>query len=178
MRKSIAFGLVGALAAGAALVAAPEAKAQGFGVSVGYGPSYDDDRYYEQRYHGWNGGWGSGYRYAPVSSSYYGGYPAYRPAYNWGARPVVSGYYYRQAAPAWGYDDDYDDSYVVRRRVVAAPVYYQPRPIVRTQRVVYRQPAWRGQRVVHRQAPYGRLVNRADYYDPMVTGSVRRNSWR
>ncbi len=114
--KKIALSAIGALAAGAALFAAPQAaQAQflsvgfggsnyygyGSGVSVGFGSSYG------YPYSGY------GYGYSPVS--YYGGYDGYY------GRPVVT----RRVV------------YRAPRTVVRRVVYGSPRGIYRN-RVVYR----------------------------------------
>ena len=148
MKKKLLMGFVGALVAAAASFGAPEAKAQGFGVSVGFGgPSYG------YGHHG----------YAPVTSGhsgYGGGYYAPRrrvvvrePVY-YAPRPVVRRVVYQQ--PVY-----YTPRRTVRRVVYQQPVYYAPRRTVR--RVVYRQPAYYApRRVVYRQPVYrsNRVVTR------------------
>lgn len=126
--KKIALSAIGALAAGAAMFAAPQAAQAQF-LSVGFGGS---------PYYGYGGGYGYGsglsvgfgssygYGYSPVS--YYGGYGG-------------------------GYYDGYDGYYgrpIVSRRVV----YRAPRRVVR--RVVYGSPrGYYGNRVVYRNRLVG-----------------------
>jgi hypothetical protein len=109
--KKIALSAVGALAAGAALFAAPQAAQAQF-LSVGFGGS---------NYYGYGSGISVGF-----GSSY--GYPY--SGYGYGYSPVTYGY-------AGSYYDDFDGYYarpVVTRRVV----YRAPRTVVR--RVVYGSP--------------------------------------
>ncbi|HEY8383500.1 MAG TPA: hypothetical protein VIL09_15235 [Microvirga sp.] len=116
MKRTFALGLAGALAAGAALFAAPQAAhAQFLSIGIG-GPAY-----------------GYGYGYSPYNAVGYGyGAPAY-----YGYNPYVG----TRVVSSYGYDyDDYAEPVVRTRRVVRTPVYYaQPRRVVR-QRVVTRAP--------------------------------------
>lgn len=126
MKKALALGLAGALAA---LVGAGSAHAQGFGVSIGYGSAAYDD---------FDHGWG-GPRY--VSSHH-----AYDDVY--APRTVVTT---RRVVSSPVYEEYYDEPRPVvrsRRVVYRAPAYYAPRRVVRSQRVVYRAPAYRPARVV------------------------------
>jgi hypothetical protein len=131
MKRSFTLGALGALAMGAAMVAAPEKAAAQF-LSVGVGGSSYGVGY------GVSIGSGYGYGYSPYYGDvgYYGG-PYYgRPYY---ARPYYGGY-----APAY---------YPRRTRVVttypaydyAEPVYVAPRRYVR-QRVVTTAPRYYGNR--------------------------------
>lgn len=127
MNKAFALGAAGALAA---LLAAGSAQAQGFGFSVGYG-----DPYYHEPY-SWGGPRYVGSYYAPVAP-----------------RTVVTT---RRVVSAPVYEEVYDEPRtVIRTRRVVRPVYYAPRRVVRSHRVVYRAPAYRPARVVRsRQVIY------------------------
>lgn len=132
MKRSFALGALGALAMGAAIVAAPpKAEAQFLSVGVGgssYGVGY-----------GVSIGSGYGYGYSP----YYGNVGYYgRPYYG-------------------GYDDGYAPAYYPYRRTrvvttypaYAEPVYVAPRRIVR-QRVVTRAPRYYANRAYPVAAPH------------------------
>ncbi len=118
MFRKMLLGVVGAFAALAATFGAPEAKAQGFGVSVGFGgPAYY-----------------GGYRYRPVGYRYGGYYGprrvvrrvvVSRPVYYAPRRVVYSRPVYYAPRPVYR-------RVVVRRPVyrrvfVNRPVYYGPR---------------------------------------------------
>jgi hypothetical protein len=144
MKKLFALSLVGALAAGAALVATPqEANAQ-VRFSVGFGTGYYGS--------GW--GWGGPRYYDRIGYSpfhhrgYYGGYyPRTRVTYVVRQRPT---YYYAPVVQRR-----------VVRRVVSTPIYYVPqRRIVRT-RVVRSRPVVRVRSFESRPA---RVVVRRSYY--------------
>jgi hypothetical protein len=141
--KRVLLGFAAAVAAGAALFAAPQpASAQVISFGFGTGGYY-------------GGGWGGPYYNRPVG--YFGagyGYRPYRPL-----RRVVSypyGYYAPvMAAPVY----HYRPRRVVRRVIYNRPVYYTPRRVVRS-RVVYSRPAYAPRRVVRTRAVYSRPVYR------------------
>src|SRR5215217_5089000 len=125
MRKTFAGALAGAVVASVALFSAPQPAQAQVGVSIGIGSGFGT---------GWDDDWGFGYNpgfigfgyTSPVA--YYGGYA---PAYGYyGPRsyaPPVYRVVRRPVGPV-----------VVRRAVYpyARPVYYAPRPVVRTTRIV------------------------------------------
>ena len=125
MKKTIAFALAGALAAGTALVTAANAQS-GFSVSVG-SPGYYDD-------YGWGSGWGYGYR--PVHS-WGGGAVVGAPAYGYYDAPAVTTTTrVVRTAPDYGYYDE--PAVATTRTVVAQRPAYRTSRVVRSQKVVYR----------------------------------------
>ena len=113
--RTIALGLAGLLAAGAALTATMEPAQAQFGVSVGFGSpgyygaedGYDDDEF----------GWGPAYR--PETT--------FRPAYGFYGgveRPYPYGGYQAVGASPYGAGYGYDRSVVTTRRVVTTTPAY------------------------------------------------------
>jgi hypothetical protein len=156
MKNRIALALLGALAAGTALVGT-SANAQGFSVSVG-SPGYYDD-------YGWGSGWGYGYR--PVHS-WGGGTVVGAPAYGYYDAPAVTTTTrVVSTAPDYGY---YDEPTVATRTVVTRRPAYRTSRVVRSQRVVYRNPSYRAQRVVTRRV----VTQPTVAYDEPATVTTRR----
>lgn len=153
MKKTIAFALAGALAAGTALVTAANAQS-GFSVSVG-SRGYDDDY-----------GWGYGYR--PVHS-WGGGAVVGAPAYGYYDAPAVTTTTrVVRTAPAYGYYDE--PAVATTRTVVAQRPAYRTSRVVRSQKVVYRNPTYRTQRVVTREV----MAQPTVAYDEPAVVTTRR----